>query len=133
MASINFDDYKKNTTQDTIERTYTLGHTTIPDTQYYIEEENVIFDFLELNFGKTGMGAEVWMSFLGEELKIRIDILSKEDLERVKTDKKFLAKLIGDYLSDNLGCLNCKSEFLEDICEMEHNPKEKDEEKGEED
>jgi hypothetical protein len=131
MASINFDDYEKNQQDqspgEVITKRISMGCLETKDTQYYIEEENILFDFLELDFGeKQGIGVEVWMSYLGEDFKMKIDMMSKEDYTEITKDKSSFGNLIGGYLEDFKECLECKSGFLENLCDLEHGEEDKD-------
>lgn len=131
MASINFDDYEKNQQDqspgEVITKRISMGCLETKDTQYYIEEENVLFDFLELDFGeKQGIGVEVWMSYLGEDFKMKVDMMRKEDYLEITKDKSSFGSLIGGYLEDFLECLECKSGFLENLCDLEHGEEDKD-------
>ena len=131
MASINFDDYEKNQQDqspgEVITKRISMGCLETKDTQYYIEEENILFDFLELDFGeKQGIGVEVWMSYLGKDFKMKIDMMSKEDYLEVTKDKSSFGSLIGGYFEDFKECLECKSGFLENFCDLEHGEEDKD-------
>ena len=132
MASINFDDYEKNQQDqspgdEVVTKKISIGRLETSDIQYYVAEENVLFDFIELNFGEEqGVGIEVWMSYLGEDFKLKIDMMEKEDLEKIVKDNDSLGNLIGDYLNENLDCLACKSSFLEDLCDIKHGKEDED-------
>ena len=132
MASINFDDYEKNQQDqspgdEVVTKKISIGRLETSDIQYYVAEENVLFDFIELNFGEEqGVGIEVWMSYLGEDFKLKIDMMEKEDFEKIVQDNDSLGNLIGDYLNENLDCLACKSSFLEDLCDIKHGKEDKD-------
>ena len=132
MASINFDDYEKNQQDqspgdEVVTKKISIGRLETSDIQYYVAEENVLFDFIELNFGEEqGVGIEVWMSYLGEDFKLKIDMMEKEDFEKIVQDNDSLGNLIGDYLNANLECLACKSSFLEDLCDIKHGKEDED-------
>lgn len=132
MASINFDDYEKNQQDqspgdEVVTKKISIGRLETSDIQYYVAEENVLFDFIELNFGEEqGVGIEVWMSYLGEDFKLKIDMMEKEDFEKIVKDNDSLGNLIGDYLNENLDCLACKSNFLEDLCDIRHGDEDED-------
>ena len=132
MASINFDDYEKNQQDqspgdEVVTKKISIGRLETSDIQYYVAEENVLFDFIELNFGEEqGVGIEVWMSYLGEDFKLKIDMMEKEDFEKIVKDNDSLGNLIGDYLNENLDCLACKSRFLEDLCDIKHGKEDED-------
>ena len=132
MASINFDDYEKNQQDqspgdEVVTKKISIGRLETSDIQYYVAEENVLFDFIELNFGEEqGVGIEVWMSYLGEDFKLKIDMMEKEDFEKIVKDNDSLGNLIGDYLNANLECLACKSSFLEDLCDIKHGKEDED-------
>lgn len=132
MASINFDDYEKNQQDqspgdEVVTKKISIGRLETSDIQYYVAEENVLFDFIELNFGEEqGVGIEVWMSYLGEDFKLKIDMMKKEDFEKIVKDNDSLGNLIGDYLNENLDCLACKSSFLEDLCDIKHGKEDED-------
>ena len=132
MASINFDDYEKNQQDqspgdEVVTKKISIGRLETSDIQYYVAEENVLFDFIELNFGEEqGVGIEVWMSYLGEDFKLKIDMMEKEDFEEIVKDNDSLGNLIGDYLNKNLDCLACKSSFLEDLCDIKHGKEDED-------
>lgn len=132
MASINFDDYEKNQQDqspgdEVVTKKISIGRLETSDIQYYVAEENVLFDFIELNFGEEqGVGIEVWMSYLGEDFKLKIDMMEKEDFEKIVKDNDSLGNLIGDYLNENLDCLACKSNFLEDLCDIKHGKEDED-------
>lgn len=132
MASINFDDYEKNQQDqspgdEVVTKKISIGRLETSDIQYYVAEENVLFDFIELNFGEEqGVGIEVWMSYLGEDFKLKIDMMEKEDFEKIVQDNDSLGNLIGDYLNENLDCLACKSNFLEDLCDIKHGKEDED-------
>ena len=132
MASINFDDYEKNQQDqspgdEVVTKKISIGRLETSDIQYYVAEENVLFDFIELNFGEEqGVGIEVWMSYLGEDFKLKIDMMEKEDFEKIIKDNGSLGNLIGDYLNENLECLACKSSFLEDLCDIKHGKEDED-------
>ena len=54
MASINFDDYEKNQQDqspgdEVVTKKISIGRLETSDIQYYVAEENVLFDFIELN------------------------------------------------------------------------------------
>lgn len=117
MASINFDDYKKKQEEETVieKKEFSVGSLEVKNTQYYVEEENVLFDFIELEFGEQGVGVEVWMSFLGEDFKMKVEMMSKEEYDDLE-----IGEFIGFYLSENLECLKCKTGFLEKLCEHTH-------------
>lgn len=121
MASINFDDYEKNKAQeDPKSETLTIRHLGVQNDQYYIKEYNVLFDFIQLKDNNENFETEVWMSYLGDDVKLRIDFLSKADLEKTRIDKNFLANLLNTYLMDHLDCLMCKTDFLDNVCRMKH-------------
>lgn len=123
MASINFEDYQKNQEGPTEERkSFSVGSLETKDTQYYVEEDNVLFDFIELDFGDQGIGVEVWMSFLGEEFKMKVDMLSKEDFDNLD-----VGNFLGIHLMENLGCLKCRSELFEKLCDLKHEDEEDEE------
>lgn len=123
MASINFEDYQKNQEGPTEERkSFSVGSLETKDTQYYVEEDNVLFDFIELDFGDQGIGVEVWMSFLGEEFKMKVDMLSKEDFDNLD-----VGNFLGSHLMENLGCLKCRSEFFGKLCDLKHGDEENEE------
>lgn len=132
MASINFDDYEKNQQDqspgdEVVTKKISIGRLETSDIQYYVAEENVLFDFIELDFGEEqGVGIEVWMSYLGEDFKLKIDMMKKEDFEKIVKDNDSLGNLIGDYLNENLDCLACKSSFLEDLCDIKHEKEDED-------
>ena len=132
MASINFDDYEKNQQDqspgdEVVTKKISIGRLETSDIQYYVAEENVLFDFIELDFGEEqGVGIEVWMSYLGEDFKLKIDMMKKEDFEKIVKDNDSLGNLIGDYLNENLDCLACKSNFLEDLCDIKHGKEDED-------
>lgn len=132
MASINFDDYEKNQQDqspgdEVVTKKISIGRLETSDIQYYVAEENVLFDFIELDFGEEqGVGIEVWMSYLGEDFKLKIDMMKKEDFEKIVKDNDSLGNLIGDYLNENLDCLACKSSFLEDLCDIKHGKEDED-------
>ena len=132
MASINFDDYEKNQQDqspgdEVVTKKISIGRLETSDIQYYVAEENVLFDFIELNFGEEqGVGIEVWMSYLGGDFKLKIDMMEKEDFEKIGKDNDSLGNLIGDYLNENLECLACKSSFLEDLCDIKHGKEDED-------
>ena len=100
MASINFDDYEKNQQDqspgdEVVTKKISIGRLETSDIQYYVAEENVLFDFIELNFGEEqGVGIEVWMSYLGEDFKLKIDMMEKEDFEKIVKDNDSLGNLI---------------------------------------
>ena len=132
MASINFDDYEKNQQDqspgdEVVTKKISIGRLETSDIQYYVAEENVLFDFIELDFGEEqGVGIEVWMSYLGEDFKLKIDMMEKEDFEKIVQDNDSLGNLIGDYLNENLDCLACKSNFIEDLCDIKHGKEDED-------
>lgn len=118
MASINYNDYQKNQNSEETKsgkREISVGKMETKDTQYYIGEVNVLLDFIEVDFGKQGFAVEVWMSFLGNEFKMKIDMMSKEDFEKLD-----LGPYIGEQLSKHLDCLKCRDKFFDDLCEMKH-------------
>ena len=123
MANINFEDYQKNQ-GDPAERKKSLsvGSLKTTDTQYYIEEENVLFDFIEIEFGDQGVGVEVWMSFLGGDFKMKVDIISKEEFDNIE-----LGSFLGKHLMNNLDCLKCKNEFFKRLCEINEDEEEDEE------
>ena len=132
MASINFDDYEKNQQDqspgdEVVTKKISIGRLETSDIQYYVAEENVLFDFIELNFGEEqGVGIEVWMSYLGEDFKLKIDMMEKEDFEKIVKDNDSLGNLIGDYLNENLDCVACKSSCLDDLCDIKHGKEDED-------
>lgn len=117
MANINFDDYKKKQEEEPVieKKEFSVGSLEVKNTQYYVEEENVLFDFIELEFGEQGIGVEVWMSFLGEDFKMKVEMMSKEEYDNLE-----IGEFIGFHLSENLECLKCKTGFLEELCEHTH-------------
>ncbi len=135
MASINFNDYEKNQSpgEKTVSKKLTVGSFVTKDTQYYIENENLLFDFIEVDFGEQGIGVESWMSFLGGDFKMKVGMLTKEEFEEAISNNENLGKLFGKYLNEKLGCLECKKEFLEEICRQEHDDFLSDEEEDEDD
>lgn len=123
MASINFEDYQKNQEGPAEEKkSFSVGSLEAKDTQYYVEEDNVLFDFIELDFGDQGIGVEVWMSFLGEEFKMKVDMLSKEEFDNLD-----VGNFLGIHLMENLGCLKCRSELFEKLCDLKHGDEEDEE------
>ena len=114
MANINFDDYQKNQDPEveTIRKKITVGSLDVKDTQYYVKEEDILFDFMEIDFGgDQGIGVEVWLSYLGGDFKMKVDMMSKEDFDTLN-----IGEYIGKCLTDNYECLNCKNEILDSIC-----------------
>lgn len=123
MANINYNDYEKNQQDQSpgekITKTFSMGSLKTTDTQYYVEEDNVLLDFIEIDFGeKQGIGVEVWMSYLGEDFKMKVDMITKDEYEKIIKDKKLLGNMIGGYVLDNLDCLKCKSDILCDLCKI---------------
>lgn len=119
MAIINFDDFEEKeqkVEQPPIEQEdeeLVIKAMEVTNLQFYIEDYNVLFDFIHLPF-KNGMLIEVWMSRLAEGFKMRVDTIDQDDMENYN---------MGDYLDslveENLGCLECKTKFLEGLCKHE--------------
>lgn len=123
MANINFEDYKKNQENPVEERkSFSAGSLETKDTQYYVEEDNVLFDFIEVNFGDQGIGVEVWMSFLGGEFKMKVDLITKKEFDNLD-----VGNFLGRHLIDDLGCLRCRNEIFEKLCDLKHGDEEDEE------
>lgn len=116
MANINFEDYKKNQENPVEERkSFSAGSIETKDTQYYVEEDNVLFDFIEVNFGDQGIGVEVWMSFFGGEFKMKVDLITKKEFDNLD-----VGNFLGRHLIDDLGCLRCRDELFKKLCDLKH-------------
>lgn len=127
MANINFDDYKKNQeAKEEESEKISLGKLDVKTTQYYIKEKNLLFDFQEIDFGDPDkIIIEIWMSFLGEDLKMKVDVLTKDEYNELDIPEHII-----DLMEDNLGCLECKSRFLRELCKEEEEMNDDDDDSG---
>lgn len=123
MPSIDINKFQKSEEEPT-PKEYTFSRIEITDKQVYIKEENITFDLLDLDFSGKGPGIEVLMSFIGEEFKMRVDFIPKEELDRVDL-YEYLSDLVAQYKP----CLECRTKLFRDICSFEG---EKEEDRDEE-
>ena len=125
MANIDFNDYKKkqkeHESEGVIKKTLRIGTVESKVTQRLVDGDDVLFDFLEVEF-EGGPGYEVWMSFFGGDFKMKIDTMTKEEYDDLD-----IGSYIGYHLLETLGCLECKEKFLKGLCNHEHGDKDDDE------
>ena len=118
MASINYENYTNHGFKETNEKT-SLSEVSrldqIKTTQYYIKSDNLLFDFVELDFGNMGSIVDVWLSFLGEDFKMKIDMMSTEDYKKLD-----IQSYLQEHLERGKNCLECKSKLLEGLCDFRH-------------
>lgn len=93
---------------------YTYSKLDVKDTQYFFKNEEVVFDIIDMDFDGKGPGMEILMSFLGEDFKMRVDYIPKERFDSIDVPKYLI-----DLLEENIGCLECKTKFLDTICRDE--------------
>lgn len=117
MPKIDFNDFQKE--EEELKR-YTVSKIETRDTQYLIQEEDIIFDVIDLDFNGEGPGMEIWISFVGEDFKIRCDLVPKKEFDTLEISDYFLG-LIEDYKP----CLECKTKFLDGLCHGEDDDNEK--------
>lgn len=113
MPKINYKDYQKQE-ENSESREFTVSEVQVSDHQYFIKEEGIVFDVIDLDFDGRGPGMEILMSFVGEDFKMRCDMIPKEIFDTLD---------IPDYLihllDENKHCLECKTKFLDGLCNDE--------------
>lgn len=122
MANINFNDYKKNQAEEeVVTEKISVGISDTTDTQIFVgyKDKKLVFDCIEYDLEEMESVIEVWMSYLMGEFKMRVDIMPKENFDKIKDDKELLGDRLGDYIMDNLHCLDCRTHFFETMCEDE--------------
>ena len=111
MPNIDFNEFQKNDEPKKEPKGYTVSRAQVTDQQYYIKEEDILFDILDLDFDGEGPGMEVLISLIGEDFKIRCDLVPKKVFDTFDIPQ-YLLGLIEEYKP----CLECKKKFLEDLC-----------------
>ena len=114
MPNIDLNKFQRQEKEQKIRDEYSYSEVKISNTQYFFEDEEVVFDVLDMDFSGAGPGMEVFMSFFGEDFKMRVDFIPKERFEAIDVPRY----LIG-LLEENIGCLECKSKLLEELCRPE--------------
>ena len=110
MPNIDFNEFKKQNEEKSPEER-TISEVQTKDRQFYIKEEGVVFDIIDLDFEGKGPGMEVLMSLVGEGFKMRCDLVPKEIFESYDIPD-YLMSLVDEYKP----CLKCKSKFLDEFC-----------------
>ena len=121
MANINFDDFEEKEqkveqpkpVEEGDEEEMVIRAMEVTNLQFYLEDYNVLFDFIHLPF-KSGMLIEVWMSRLAEGFKMRVDTIDQDDMDNYN-----MGEYLDSLVEENLGCLECKTKFLEGLCKHE--------------
>lgn len=111
MPKIDFNEFQKKPDEN---EEYTVRSIQVKDCQYFIEELDVVFDVIDLDFDGKGPGMEILMSFAGEDFKMRCDIVPKDIFDTYDVNK-YLIELAEEYLP----CLKCKKKFLDGLCDSE--------------
>lgn len=113
MPKIDFNDFQKEEPQSKI-RECTIAEARTEDRQFFIEEEGIIFDVIDLDFDGKGPGMEVFISFLGEDFKMRCDLVPKKTFESYDIPD-YLMSLLEEFKP----CLECKTKLLDKFCREE--------------
>lgn len=113
MPNIDFNEFQKQEEEEIGEgKTYTVSRLQTKDTQYYIREEDILFDIIDLDLDGKGPGMEIYMSFLGGDFKMLCSYVSKKEFESPDFSN-LLMRLIDEYKP----CLLCKTKFLDGFCD----------------
>lgn len=110
MPKIDFNEFQKKPD----ENEYTVRSVQVNACKYFIEEINVVFDLIDLDFDGNGPGVEILMSFAGEDFKMRCDVIPKKVLDTYNLNE-YLVELAKEFLP----CLSCKKKFLDGLCDSE--------------
>lgn len=113
MPKIDFKDYQKQENSEGGE--YTFKEIQTKDRQIFVKEEGIIFDIIDFDFDGEGPGMEILMSFIGEDFKMRCDVVPKDIFDTYDL-QDYLIYLIEEYKP----CLECKSKLLGELCSFHH-------------